>query len=250
MVFLDLETTGVNVQNDRIVEISILKLLPDGTKESKTRRLNPEMHIPEGATKIHGIKDEDVASEPTFKAISKNLYIYLEGCDLGGYNIFKFDLPVLVNEFARAGLEFSIGDRRVVDPYLIFCQMESRSLTAAYKFYCGKNLENAHSAEADVTATLEILEGQLKKYESLPPDIAGLYEFCNPAKDWLDSTGKFKWQDGEAVVAFGKNNGMTLKKISEENPGFLKWIINSDFPEDVKKIASDALRGELPKRNS
>ena len=154
LVFFDLETTGTNIINDRIVEISIVKISPDGSREVKTRRLNPEMHIPEEASAVHGIYDKDVENEPTFRQISQSLYIYLEDCDLGGYNIVKFDVPVLVKEFSRAGLQFSLENRRIIDAYNLYCKMEPRTLSAAYKRFCGKSLEDAHSAEADTLATV------------------------------------------------------------------------------------------------
>ena len=176
LVFFDLEATGVNILNDRIVEISVVKIFPDGRREVKTRRINPEMHIPEEASAIHGIYDKDVANEPTFRAISKNFFIYLEDCDLGGYNITKFDIPMLTREFSRAGLTFTTANRRIIDAYNIFCRMEPRNLSAAYKFFCGKDMKDAHSAEADTLATVEIFEGEIKRYsqmarEDYPEDI-------------------------------------------------------------------------------
>lgn len=247
LVFFDLETTGVSVQNDRIVEISVVKVRPDGTQEVKTRKLNPEMPIPKEASDIHGITDEDVADAPTFNAISKNLYVYLEGCDLAGFNSNKFDVPLLINEFQRAGLQFSVEGRRLIDAYRIFCQKEPRSLTAAYQYYCGKELEGAHGAEADTLATLEVFAGQLNKYDDLPKDIEELHLLCNQTDpNWIDSTGKFKWSGDDAIVGFGKNAGSKLSVIAVENPGFLRWMIKVDFPEDAKKIANDALIGEYP----
>lgn len=250
VVFFDLETTGTNIQNDRIVEISVVKIFPTGERESRTRRINPEMHIPEESSKIHGITDEDVVNEPTFKAVSKNFYIFLEGCDLAGYNVVKFDIPVLAREFSRAGLKFTMDGRKVIDPYVIFCKLMPRTLTAAYKYFCGKDLENAHSAEADVNATIDILEAQLKNYPEIPKDAAGINDYCGASEEmsWIDSTGRFKWKDSEAAVGFGKNTGTTLKTIASENPGFLRWMINADFPEDAKKIAADALKGEFPEK--
>jgi DNA polymerase-3 subunit epsilon len=250
LVFFDLETTGTNIQIDRIVEISVIKIQPSGEKEIKTRRINPEMHIPKEASDIHGIRDEDVADEPTFKAISKNFYIFLEGCDLGGYNIVKFDIPMLKNEFNRYGLEFSTEGRRIVDPYIMFCQLFPRTLSGAYKFFCEKEMENAHSAEADTIATLEIFEAQLEKYPELPRTLESLHEYCDQSDpSWIDSTGKFKWREDGATVGFGKNSGIPLKSIALENPGFLKWMINADFPDDAKEIASNALKGEFPERD-
>lgn len=249
LVFFDLETTGVSIQNDRIIEMSLVKIMPDGQREVKTRRINPEMPIPPDATAIHGITDADVADSPTFKSISKSLYIYLEGCDFAGYNIAKFDLPLLAKEFSRSQLEFSTAGRKIIDPYIIFCQKEPRSLAAAYKFYCGKEMENAHSAEADILATVEVLEGQLTKYTDLSNDVQSLHDFC-AARDSanIDSTGKFKWQNSEVVVGFGKNAGTMLKKIAVDNPGFLRWMINSDFPDDAKEVANNALKGTFPQK--
>ena len=155
IVFFDLEATGVNILNDRIVEISVVKIFPDGRREVKTRRINPEMHIPEEASGVDGIYDRDVENEPTFRAISRNFFIYLEDCDLGGYNITKFDIPMLTREFSRAGLSFTTANRRIIDAYNIFCRMEPRNLSAAYKFFCGKEMKDAHSAEADTLATVE-----------------------------------------------------------------------------------------------
>jgi DNA polymerase III subunit epsilon len=261
MAFFDLETTGTNLQNDRVVELSIVKVFPDGEREVKTRRINPEMHIPEESAAIHGIRDEDVKDSPTFKQVSKNLYIYLEGCDLAGYNIAKFDVPMLVKEFSRSGLNFTVEDRKIVDAYSLFCKMEPRTLTAAYKYFCGKTLENAHSSQADTLATLDILESQLAKYssfpkdmlpegmEAFPSDLTSLHELCNQRPpDAIDPDGRFKWKEGEAVVGFGRNAGTLLRVIAIENPDFLRWMIKSDFSDAAKKIASDALKGFLPEK--
>ena len=261
LVFFDLEATGVNILNDRIVEISVVKIFPDGRREVKTRRINPEMHIPEEASAIHGIYDKDVANEPTFRAISKNFVIYLEDCDLGGYNITKFDIPMLTREFSRAGLTFTTANRRIIDAYNIFCRMEPRNLSAAYKFFCGKDMKDAHSAEADTLATVEIFEGEIKRYsqmtrEDYPEDIEKwpetldeFHTFCNQRMiDSIDPDGRFKWKNGEAVVAFGKNAGTSLRRIAIDNPDFLRWILRSDFSVEVKNIASDALKGIFPEK--
>lgn len=261
LVFFDLEATGVNILNDRIVEISVVKIFPDGRREVKTRRINPEMHIPEEASAIHGIYDKDVANEPTFRAISKNFFIYLKDCDLGGYNITKFDIPMLTREFSRAGLTFTTANRRIIDAYNIFCRMEPRNLSAAYKFFCGKDMKDAHSAEADTLATVEIFEGEIKRYsqmtrEDYPEDIEKwpetldeFHTFCNQRMiDSIDPDGRFKWKNGEAVVAFGKNAGTSLRRIAIDNPDFLRWILRSDFSVEVKNIASDALKGIFPEK--
>ncbi len=251
LVFFDLETTGVNIQNDRIVEISVIKYFPNGEKQERTRRVNPEMHIPEESSAIHGITDADVENEPTFQAICRNFYIFLEGCDLAGYNLLKFDIPVLQKEFSRCGLTFSTEGRKIVDPYIIFCEKEPRSLEAALKFYRGKELTDAHSAAADVAATVDVLMGQLERYPDLPKDLEGLNNFCDRSDpSWIDSTGKFKWREDEAVVGFGRNAGTPLKDIAADNPGFLRWMINADFADDAKEVASEALKGYFPEKKT
>ena len=247
IVFFDLETTGVNIQIDRIVEICVAKLMPGGEVEIKTRRINPEMHIPAESSDIHGIYDEDVADKPTFNKIASSLFLYLEGCDLAGYNIKRFDVPLLVEEFKRAGLEFDPTDRKLVDMQTIFHKKEPRTLSAAYTFFCGKEIENAHSAEADVIASIEVLEGQLKKYTDLPKSMEELAEFCDQREpNWIDSTGKFKWIGGIPTVAFSKHSGRTLKEMAEDEPGFLKWMMKASFPKDATLIAQDALQGKFP----
>ena len=260
LVFFDLETTGTNIQNDRIVEISIVKISPDGSREVKTRRLNPEMHIPEEASAVHGIYDKDVENEPTFRQISQSLYIYLEDCDLGGYNIVKFDVPVLVKEFSRAGLQFSLENRRIVDAYNLYCKMEPRTLSAAYKRFCGKSLEDAHSAEADTLATVEVFEAELERYsamakEEMPEDVEFakdldvLHKLCNPViQDAVDPEGKFRWRGEEVIIGFGKNSGVPLRQIAVENPDFLRWILRADFSQEVKQIAQNALKGFFPEK--
>ncbi len=263
IIFFDLETTGTNIQTDRIVELTVVKIHPDGKREVKTRRLNPGMHIPQEATAVHHISDEDVKDEPTFRQISKNLFIFFEGCDLGGYNIIKFDIPMLIREFARSGLTFSTEGRRIVDAFNIFCKMQPRNLSAAYRFYCNKEMENAHSAEADTLATVAIYEGQLAMYENwkkgdfpenvehFPQTLDEMHEFCKMQQpDAVDMNGRFRWRENEVVVAFGRYSGMPLRKLAEESPDFLRWLLKADFPDDVKKIAEDALSGIFPKRNS
>ena len=250
LIFFDLETTGINISNDRIVEISIVKLLPDGSKEIKTRKVNPQMPIPKGASEVHGIYDEDVKDEPTFEQIAKSLLNYMMGCDLAGYNVLKFDIPLLIKEFERAGLKYNTNDIDVVDVFNIFCKKEPRTLTAAYKLYCQKELENAHSAEADTLATVEVFAGQLSHYDDLPQNVAEIAAFANKRDDkCIDNNGRFKWHGDEAMVAFGKHNGQLLRTVADENPGFLRWIIKNDFPEDVKNIAKDALVGKFPTKS-
>jgi DNA polymerase III subunit epsilon len=251
LVVFDLETTGVNFQSDKIVEISVIKVMPDGTQQIKTRRINPEMPIPAEASAIHGIYDKDVENEPTFKDISKNLYLYLEDCDLSGYNLIKFDVPMLVAEFKRVGLDFEVKSRRLIDAFVIFRKMFPRSLTGAYKFFCGKELEGAHGAEADTLATLEVLAAQLDKYDELPKSMDELHDFCDETDpDAVDSTGKFKWVGENVVVNFGKNSGTALRTIAVNNPGFLRWMMRGDFAEDAKNIAQNAMSGIFPEKKS
>lgn len=249
LALFDIESTGVVPLRDRIVEIAVLKLFPDGTSQTTVRRLYPEMPIPPGATAIHGITDADVADCPTFSVIAPKLYAYLEDCDLGGYNITGFDIPILEAEFKRAGFTFQTDNRKVVDVYNIFCKLYPRTLTAAYKFFCGKDLNSAHSAAADISATLEVLLGQLNRHTELPTDVAALADFSTISDpDALDRTRRFKWNGDEVVVNFGKNSGRTLRDLAENDPGFLRWITRNDFPDDVKEIAANALTGKFPVR--
>ena len=247
IVFFDLETTGTNIQVDRIVEICVAKIMPGGELEVKTRRINPEMHIPQESSDIHGIYDKDVENEPTFKSVAASLHMYLEGCDLAGYNIKRFDVPLLVEEFKRAGYEFDLQNRKMVDMQTIFHKKEPRTLSAAYTLFCGKDLKDAHSAEADVIASIEVLQGQLERYPDLPKTVEELDEFCNQKQpNWIDSTGKFKWIAGVPTVAFSKHSGRPLREIAENEPGFLKWMLKASFPKDATEIARDALQGKFP----
>ncbi len=249
LAFFDIESTGVVPQRDRIVEIAVMKIMPDGTHRTTVRRLNPGMPIPPGATAIHGITDADVADCPQFADIAEKLLSYLDGCDLAGYNIQGFDVPLLENEFKRAGLEFTTSDRKIIDAYNIFCKLYPRTLTAAYKFFCGKDLEGAHGAAADTEATFEVLLGQLAKHPELPRTAAELADWSDMTDpDAVDRTRRFKWNGDEVVVNFGKYAGRTLKDITENEPGFLRWIIKSDFPDDVRTIAEKALVGIFPER--
>ena len=252
LVFFDLEATGVNPQVDRIVEICVVKLLPGGESEVKCRRLNPEMPIPPEASAIHGIYDEDVKDQPTFKAVAASLFLYLENCDLGGFNIIRYDVPLLKKEFKRAGLDFTEDNRSLVDAQNIYHKMEPRTLEAALRFYCQKEHADAHSAEADVLATIDVFDAQLQRYPELPRSAAELSVFCNPGDpNDIDGTGRFKWDaNGEPMINFGKNRGLSLKEMASTNPGFLSWIVRSDFPDDAKKIAKDALGGKFPERTA
>jgi DNA polymerase-3 subunit epsilon len=244
IVFFDLETTGVDVSRDRIVEISLVKVLVNGDREVKTRRLNPEMHIPAEASAIHGIYDEDVRDCPPFRTIAKSLAKYLEGCDLGGYNSNKFDIPVLVEEFIRAGVDVDFKRRRFVDVQNIFHKKERRTLEAAYKFYCDKELENAHSAEADVVATYEVLEAQLDRYPDLENDVAFLAEYSSRDNS-VDYAGRIVYDDkGVEVFGFGKHKGRSVAEVFAKEPSYYTWMMEGDFPGYTKKVITGIrLRG-------
>jgi len=251
LAFLDLETTGLIIGHDRIVEIAILKVHPDGRRTKYSSLVNPEMRIPSEAYRVHGISDRSVERSPRFKRVGKKLVKILKECDLAGFNLRKFDLPILQEEFRRIGIEFSLKGRAIIDACQIFHYNEPRDLAAAYRFYCNAEIEDAHSALGDARACLEILYGQLKRYTHLPRSLPALHSFCNPSsRRYVDSTGKFEWRDGEAVFLFGKNKGRTLHQVAEEQPDDLEWILGQDFPSDVQKIVRNALRGKFPKKHS
>lgn len=232
----DLETTGTNVGKDRIVEICILKVNPDASRESKTWLVNPEMPIPKESTEIHGISDEDVKDAPTFKEIAPKIMEMISGTDLGGYNSNRFDVPLLAEELLRAGFDFDLSKFKLVDAQTIFFKMEPRNLGAAYQFYCGKTLENAHSAEADVLATFEVLDAQIAHYEGLPGDIAGLSEFSYHNK-FADLAGFIGFDDsGAEIFTFGKYKGQRVKEVFQKDLGYYGWIQNADFPLYTKKV--------------
>lgn len=237
IVFFDLETTGVNIAKDRIVEISVLKVYPNGREEQKTIRVNPEMHIPEESSKIHGIYDEDVKDAPPFKNIAKELARYIEGCDLGGYNSNRFDIPLLAEEFLRAEVDFDMSKRKFVDVQTIFHKMEQRTLSAAYRFYCDKSLEDAHTAAADTMATYEVLKSQLDRYgDKLENNIEFLSKFSTQNKN-VDFAGFIVYNDkGIEVFNFGKNKGVAVEKVLKEQQGYYDWMMKSDFPLYTKKM--------------
>ncbi len=244
IAFIDLETTGVNVAKDRIVEICIVKVMPNGNEEVKTYRVNPGMPIPPQSTEVHGITDADVANEPTFKEIGKTIAKYLEGCDLAGYNSNRFDFPLLAEEFLRNDIDFDMKKRKFVDVQTIFHKMEQRTLVAAYRFYCNKELEGAHGAEADTKATYEVLKAQLDKYPDLNNDIAELAEFSSQKRN-VDFAGFIVYdENGVETFNFGKNKGIAVEKVLETQPGYYSWIMNSDFPLYTKKVLTEIkLRG-------
>lgn len=234
--FFDLETTGTDVVKDRIVEIAILKIFPNGNKESKTWLVNPTVPIPPQSTTIHGITDEKVANEPTFKELAPQIHNMIKDSDLAGYNSDRFDIPLLVEELLRAEVDFDLKNRVTVDVQTIFHKKEERTLSAAYRFYCNQTLENAHSAEADTNATYEILKAQLDRYDDLENDIKSLSEFTTRKKA-VDFAGFIALNDqGEEIFTFGKHKGAKVEDILEKEPGYFGWILNADFPLYTKKV--------------
>ncbi len=235
LIVFDLETTGVDISRDRIVEISILKIHPDGLEETRTRRVNPERAIPKEASDIHGIYDEDVKDCPTFKQIANSLYQWIKGCDFAGFNSNRFDLPMLVEEFLRAGVSIDLAQRKFVDVQVIYHKLEKRTLEAAYKYYCGKELIGAHSAEADTKATYEVLKAQLDKYPNdLENDIQALAEFSRYNRN-VDFAGLLIYNDeDEVVVNFGKYKGQVLKDVLKKDMGYYAWVMGANFTLNTK----------------
>ena len=236
LLFFDIESTGLNVATDRIVEISAVKVMPDGTHEIKTKRINPTIPITPEAQAIHGISNEEVKDCPTFKQIAKSFAIWMEGCDIAGYNSMKFDIPLLAEDFIRADIDFDFRKRNLVDVQNIFHKMEQRTLAAAYKFYCKKTLENAHSAEADTMATYEVLMAQLDRYpDTLKNDIAMLADFSTKTK-FVDYAGRIiKNEKGENIINFGKHKGKIVESILKAEPSYYDWIMKGDFTLDTKQ---------------
>ncbi|MBP3299379.1 MAG: ribonuclease H-like domain-containing protein [Muribaculaceae bacterium] len=239
LVFFDLETTGVNIGTDRIVEISCVKVRPDGSHTEYSQRINPEMPIPAAATAIHHITDEDVKDKPRFRDLADKLMAAFEGCDIAGFNSNKFDIPLLMAEFARVGMNFSLSGRRLIDVQTIYHKLEQRTLSAAYRFYCGKNLEDAHSALADTMATYEVLMAQLDHYDETDDfgnDMEKLARFSIQGGN-MDLAGRLsRGQDGEAVFNFGKYKGQKVADVFRKEPSYYRWMMQGDFPKDTKDI--------------
>ena len=234
--FFDLETTGINISADRIVEISILKVHPSGKEERYTQRVNPTIPIPPEVTKVHGISDADVADKPTFNELAKEVHNLIKDSDLAGFNSNRFDIPLLAEEMLRADVDFDMKNRLAVDVQTIFHKMEQRTLSAAYKFYCDKNLEDAHSAEADTNATYEVLKAQLDRYDSLENNMKFLSEFSS-RKKFADFAGFLIYnKKGEECFSFGKHKGKSVVEVLEQEPGYFGWLLNADFPLYTKKV--------------
>ena len=235
LVFFDLETTGINITKDRIVEISYLKIMPDGTEESKTWRVNPLMPIPAQATAIHGITNEDVKDCPTFKDFAASLAEQIKGCDLAGFNSNRFDIPLLAEEFLRAQIDINLSECKFIDVLTIFHKQEPRNLKAAYKFYCGKELTDAHQAEGDTKATYEVLMAQLDMYPELENDVDTLSVYSSFTNN-VDFAGRMIYnENGEEVIHFGKYNGQLVKDVLKKDPAYYSWIMQGDFALDTKK---------------
>lgn len=248
LIFFDLETTGINISKDKIVEISLLKVFPNGKEEIKTRLINPEMPIPAESTAIHGITDEDVKDSPTFKQVAKSLVEILEGCDLAGFNSSRFDVPMLSEEFLRAGIDFDMSKRKFIDVQIIFHRKEPRTLEAAYKYYCNKDLDNAHSAEADTKATYEVLKQQLVKYPDLVNDVNVLSKEYSSFNDNVDFAGRMIYDaNGVELFNFGKHKGRPVSQVLMDEPGYYAWMMDGDFPLNTKQALTKIRLREMNK---
>ncbi len=247
IAFIDLETTGINISTDRIVEIAIVKVLPDGTRQVKRKLINPGMPIPVGSTEIHGITDEMVKDAPTFKVAANELKQFIDNCDLGGYNSNRFDIPMLIEEFMRIGMEFSIEGKKLVDVQKVFHMMEQRTLSAAYKFYCQKTLEGAHSAEVDATATWEILEAQVERYPQIGNSVESIVKFTGE-DDIVDFARRFIKEKGIEIFNFGKHKGKPVTQVLKEEPQYYDWMMKGDFAMNTKQKLTEILNRTLVKK--
>ncbi len=248
IVFFDLETTGLVIDLDKIIEIGLLKIFPDGKRFGLTQRFDPGIKIPVESFAIHGISNMDLFGQPRFKDKAAELFEIFKDSDLGGFAMRRLDIPMLTKEFKEAGFDFSMEGRRMVDVSIIFREMERRNLSAAYRFYLNKELVGAHGAEADNLATLEVFQAQLDHYPDLPRDIQGLHDFCNrPDPSAVDQEGKLVWRDAEAFFNFGKYKGKSLASVVKNDPGYLDWVRQQDFPKDFVEMCIKAKQGIFPK---
>ncbi|WP_462252444.1 exonuclease domain-containing protein [Ferruginibacter sp.] len=249
IAFIDLETTGVSLSTDRIVEIAVIKLLPDGSRQVKRKLLNPQMPIPKVTSDIHGITDEMVKDAPTFKQAANEIKVFIEGCDLGGYNSNRFDIPILMEEFLRVGIDVDLSKRKMVDVQHIFYTMEPRTLTAAYKFFCEKELVDAHSAEADVSATIDVFLAQLKKYENLGNTVESVLSAIGEEKI-VDYARRFSFDDkGVEIFNFGKFKGRSVAEVLKAEPQYYDWMMRGDFPLHTKQKLTEIFNRTLLKNN-
>lgn len=247
IAFIDLETTGINITLDRIVELAIVKISPDGTKLVKRKLINPLMPIPASSSAIHGITDEMVKDAPSFKQVANEIKQFIEGADLGGYNSNRFDIPMLLEEFLRAGIEYTVDGKKLVDVQKIFHMMEQRTLSAAYKFYCSKTLEGAHGAEADATATWEVLEAQLERYPQIGDSVESIVKFTGE-DDIVDFARRFVKDKGVEVFNFGKHKGKPVAQVLKEEPQYYDWMMKGDFPINTKQKLTEMLNKTLLKK--
>ncbi len=252
LVVFDLETTGIDVERDKIVQMALIRVEPNGTRRTFETLVNPECPIPPEASKVHGIKNADVQDAPTFSQVRREVEELFEGADLAGYNSVRFDQPLLTNELKRVGSELNFRGVKHLDAMRIFHMREKRDLTAAYKLYCGQELVGAHDALADTTATLEILDAQLAHYDDLPREVDALHTYCNPDEGkYVDLKRKFIWNDeGQAVFTFGKYQGQAINAVVDDQRGrgYLEWMLGKDFSEEIKGILREALDGVFPRK--
>ena len=247
IAFIDLETTGINLSSDRIIEIAIIKILPDNSRVVKRRLINPEMNIPESSTNIHGITNDMVKDAPTFRQVGNEIKQFLENCDLGGYNSNRFDIPLLMEEFLRADMEVDLSDRKMIDVQHIFYSMEPRTLSAAFKFYCGQELVNAHSAEADISATIDVLYAQVARYEKLGNSVESILSAIGEDKI-VDYARRFSFDDkGVEVFNFGKYKGRSIAEVLKNEPHYYDWMMKGDFPLHTKQKLTEILNRTLLK---
>jgi DNA polymerase-3 subunit epsilon len=249
LAVFDIESTGTNRKTDRIIDLAILKIMPDGTEETYQFRVNPGRPIPEESSRIHGISDADVAGAPLFKDVAPEVERVFKGCDLGGFSVIFYDIPMLQEEFIRAGMRLDIDQARVIDAQRIFHRQEPRNLTAALRFYCDENLEDAHTAMADTRATARVIAGQFLRYDDLPKDLDGIDAYCN-ARDpnWLDKRGRLKVRKGKVVINFGKYQDKVVAELVHKDIQYLQWFVRSDFPREAQAIVESIMQGEDPEK--
>lgn len=247
LIVFDLETTGLDTSSDRIVELGLVRLLPGGERSSRSWLVHPGQPIPAAASAVHGIRDEDVAGSPRWEDIAVEVFDCFAGCDVSGFNVERFDLPLLVREFQRAEIEFPSADIGVVDSFSLFVRREPRDLAAAVSLYCGRDHAGAHRAVADAEAAADVLLGQLRRYQDLPQDVSGLARECRRRDpSWVDAAGKLAWVGEEVVLTFGKHAQKSLRTLVAGEPDYLAWVLGADFPEDTKTIIAAALEGQFP----
>jgi len=247
IAFIDLETTGINITTDRIVEIAIVKILQDGERQVKRKLINPLMPIPQSSSDIHGITDEMVKDAPSFKQVANEIKQFIEGCDLGGYNSNRFDIPMLLEEFLRVGIDYTLEGKRLVDVQKVFHMMEQRTLGAAYKFYCQKTLEGAHGAEADATATWEVLEAQIERYPQIGDTVESIVKFTGE-DDIVDLARRFVKEKGIEIFNFGKHKGKPVAQVLKEEPQYYDWMMKGDFPINTKQKLTEMFNKTLIKK--